>query len=204
MRRLPAFIVAVAALIATAPALAQTRQNEITAAPPNFPIQRQCINQAGQAVPCSFSDIPAPDVAPPFMTPGPDKRSLVVTVSPNSGALAPFPPGAIPTTAIGAGSTGAVTATMAALLGQINYVCSVHISALGGTATVGPITVAGLAGGNTLTYQVASLAAGNFLIVPFQPCFPASASNTAITVTTTADGTASAVDVNVIGYRNVR
>ena len=35
----------------------------------------------------------------------------------------------------------------------------------------------------------------------FNPCIPASAANTAITVTTTANGTATAVDVNSWGYQ---
>jgi H+/gluconate symporter-like permease len=35
----------------------------------------------------------------------------------------------------------------------------------------------------------------------FTPCVPASAINTAITVTTTANGTATAVDVNAWGYQ---
>lgn len=35
----------------------------------------------------------------------------------------------------------------------------------------------------------------------FSPCIPASAQNEAITVTTTADGTATAVNVNSWGYQ---
>lgn len=158
-----------------------------------------CLNSAGQAVPVGLCD-QAPNVTKPFQFAIPEHRANVVTLSPNSGATNPFPANATPTTAVGVGTTGAVTATMAAVVGRTNWVCSVQVSAIGGTATVGPITVTGLKGGNTLTYQVASTAAGNFLIIPFQPCFPASAANTAIAAATTADGTATAVDVNIIGY----
>lgn len=202
MRRLPAFIVAVAALIATAPALAQTRQNEITAAPPNFPIQRQCINQAGQAVPCSFSDIPAPDVAPPFTAPSADKRGMVVSISPNSGATGQYPSNAIPITGIGAGSTAAVVGTLAASPNRKTYICGFDVSSVGGTAESSPIVIAGLVGGS-FTYQVPVNATGGQGLVnrTFTPCIPASALNTAITVTTTAAVGGTAVDVNAWGFQ---
>lgn len=158
-----------------------------------------CLNSAGQAVPRALCD-QAASIAKSQQPASPEHRADVVTISPNSGASNPFPSNATPTTAVGVGTTGAVTATMAAVPGKTNWVCSVQVSALGGVATVGPITVTGLKGGNTLTYQVASTAAGNFLIIPFQPCFPASAVNTAIAAITTADGTATAVDVNILGY----
>ena len=99
--------------------------------------------------------------------------------------------------AVATGTTGAVTATMTTTTGTL-YLCGFDVSAIGGTATVGPITVTGLAGG-TFTYQLASTAAGNVLFHPFTPCLPASAPTTSIAVATTADGTATAVDVNVWG-----
>jgi len=99
---------------------------------------------------------------------------------------------------VGTGSTGAVTATLTSAAGKLAYLCSFDVSALGGTATVGPITVTGL--GTTLTYQIAATASGNVFTRNFQPCLPASAANTNIVITTTADGTASAVDVNAAGF----
>jgi hypothetical protein len=100
----------------------------------------------------------------------------------------------------GAGSTGAVVGTLAGVSGKTTYICGFSVSALGGTATVGPITIA-----NTITasqvYQLASAVAGVTLAVPFSPCIPANAAATAITVTTTADGSATAVDVNSWGYQ---
>lgn len=98
------------------------------------------------------------------------------------------------------GTTGAVVGTLAAAAGKTTYICGFDVTAVGGTAQVGPITVAGLVGGSA-TYYLASSAAGAVLPVRYAPCIPGSAVNTAITVTTTADGTASAVTVNSWGYQ---
>lgn len=111
-----------------------------------------------------------------------------------------YPAGAIPITGAGTGSTGAVTASLAGAVGRTTFICGLNVSAIGGSATIGPITVANLTG-NSFVVQMASTAAGNTLVVPFSPCIPASGQNTTITVTTTADGTASAVDVNMWGYQ---
>lgn len=100
----------------------------------------------------------------------------------------------------GSGTTGAVVGTIAAAVGKTSYLCSFDVSAIGGTAAVGPIVVAGLIGGS-FTYQLSSTASGVTLTRHFTPCIPASAVNTAITITTTADGTASAVNVNATGYQ---
>lgn len=100
----------------------------------------------------------------------------------------------------GAGTTGAVVGTLAAAAAKTTYICGFDVSAIGGTAAVGPITVAGLVG-SSMVYQFSSSASGATLTVPFTPCIPASATNTAITITTTADGSASAVDVNAWGYQ---
>ncbi len=121
-------------------------------------------------------------------------------------ALGQIPPGvgpmavAIPIQGNGTGSTGAVTCTLAGTAGKVTYICGFSVSAIGGTAAVGPITIA-----NTVTasqvYQLASSPGGSTLAVSFEPCVPANASNTSITITTTADGTASAVDVNSWGFQ---
>lgn len=66
-----------------------------------------------------------------------------------------------------------------------------------------PITVAGLVGSSQV-YQtdVNSATVGKTVAqANFNPCIPASAVNTAITVTTTTNGTATAVDVNSWGYQ---
>ncbi len=98
------------------------------------------------------------------------------------------------------GTTGAVVGTLAAAVGKTTYVCGFDITAVGGTATVGPITVAGLITSSAVYYLTSSVA-GSVLPVRYTPCIPASAANTAITITTTADGSASAVTVNSWGYQ---
>jgi hypothetical protein len=112
-----------------------------------------------------------------------------------------YPAGSTPIAAAGTGSTGAVTATLAGASGKTTYICTFAVSAIGGTATIGPITITGLIGSITHTYQLASTAAGNTLAVTYRPCVPASGTNTGIVATTTADGTATAVDLNLTGYQ---
>ena len=111
-----------------------------------------------------------------------------------------YPIGATPITGNAAGTTGAVVGTLAAAAAKTTYICGVDVSAIGGTAAIGPITVAGLVT-SSMVYQLASSATGVTLNKTYTPCIPASAVNTAITITTTADGTASAVNVNSWGYQ---
>ena len=100
---------------------------------------------------------------------------------------------------VATGTTGSVTAKLAANAGKTTWICGFDVSAIGGTAAVGPVTVTGLLSG-TLTYQMSSSAAGVTLSRTFTPCLPGSAINQAIAVVTTADGTASAVDVQAWGF----
>lgn len=170
-----------AALLWATPSFAQT----------SFPTQNpginaqgsveMCLDTKGTAVPCS--DLTA--------------RPVRIVGGVPTG---PYPAGSIPITGIGAGSTGAVVGTLAAAGAKTTYICGFDVSALGGTATVGPIVVAGLNGGS-FTYQFSSTAAGATLNRAYSPCIPAATPGLAITVTTTADGTATAVDVNAWGFQ---
>lgn len=110
-----------------------------------------------------------------------------------------FPSGATQIAGNAIGTTSAVVGTLTATATTTANICGFNVSALGGTATVGPIVVAGLLGGSQ-TYYMAATAAGNTITVPFSPCLAASAINTNITITTTADGTASNVAVNSWGF----
>lgn len=101
-------------------------------------------------------------------------------------------------TGIATGTTGIVTATLAGTAAKTTYICGFDISAAG-TATISPITIGGLLGG-TFTFQGISAGVTPF-VRTYSPCIPASASNIAITVNTTADGTATAVDVQAWGYQ---
>lgn len=98
------------------------------------------------------------------------------------------------------GSTGAVVGTLAGAAAKTTYINGFTVSAIGGTAPIGPITVAGLVTASQV-YYLNSSAAGVTLVVNFQAPIPASAVNTPITVTTTADGTATAVSVNSWGFQ---
>lgn len=186
MNRSLAALLACAALWAAAPARAQstypTPQPNI-----NVPgMVEMCPTLVGNYVPCGSA--------------GAQPRSVTVTGGPVPVAPSAYPPGAIPITGNATGTTGAVVGTLAAKTGATTYLCWLDVSALGGTATVGPITVAGVVG-SSIVYQFSSTAAGATLSRTFTPCIPASAVNTAITITTTADGTATNVDVNSGGYQ---
>ncbi len=106
----------------------------------------------------------------------------------------------VPIAGNASGTTGSVVGTLTPAAGKTAFVCDFDVSAIGGTAPVGPIVVAGLIGGSK-TYQLSASAAGVTLSKSFNPCLAASAINTAITITTTADGTATAVNVNSSGYQ---
>ncbi len=100
------------------------------------------------------------------------------------------------------GSTSAVVGTLAGVASKTTFICGFNVQAVGGVASVGPVTIAGLVGSSQV-YQtpVNSTTAGQVAGATFNPCIPASATNTAITITTTADGSATAVDVNSWGYQ---
>ena len=102
----------------------------------------------------------------------------------------------------GTGSTGAVVCTLTAVQGKTAFLCGWNAQATGGTATISPITIAGLQGGSQVYNNVVSAAApGTFFgPPPFTPCLPASAPNTNITITTTANGTATSVSVQAWGF----
>lgn len=115
-------------------------------------------------------------------------------------ASSQYPTSSTAITGNGTGTTGAVVGTLSGTSGKTTYICGFNVSATGGVATLGPITIAGLVG-SSMVFQLFSTATGANLTWNFSTCIPASAQNTAITTTTTADATASAVDVNSFGYQ---
>ena len=118
----------------------------------------------------------------------------------NTSLSSQYPSGSTPITGNSTGTTGAVVGTLAAATGKTTYICGLNVSATGGTAAIGPITVANTVTGS-LVFEMNSTVAGNNLSENFSPCIPASAADTAITTTTTSDGTASAVAVNSWGFQ---
>jgi hypothetical protein len=162
----------------------------------------ECQNTNGSVYSCALSDT-APysvTVTKPGKAPAVNDRAQVVAISPNSGSAGQYPTGAVAITGNSTGTTGAVVGSLGAIPNKTTWICGFAVSALGGTAAVGPITIAGLIG-SSMVYQLTSTAGGVALTQTFTPCIPASATNTAITITTTADGTASAVDVNSWGFQ---
>lgn len=109
-----------------------------------------------------------------------------------------LPPAGVAILGNATGTTGAVVGTLAGVANKTTYICGFSVSAVG-TGAVGPITIAGPA--TSLVFQMTAAAAGLVLNQSFTPCIAASSANTAITTTTTADGSASAVAVNSWGYQ---
>jgi hypothetical protein len=103
------------------------------------------------------------------------------------------------------GTTGAVVATLPAASGKITYICGFSVSPRS-AATAITIQVVVVAN-STFTWAVGAPVTavgttGAPLTVPFTPCVPASGTNTTITVTSGALGTAGINnDVNAWGYQ---
>jgi len=143
-----------------------------------------CLNTSNKAVPCSAANVvPSPVTFPPY----PANTSTGVVATPITGNAT--------------GSTGAVVGTLAGAASKTTYICGFNVQAIGGTAPIGPVTVAGLIGSSQVYQGSSSAAGGTAASATFNPCIPASAVNTAITITTTANGTATAVDVNSWGFQ---
>lgn len=154
---------------------------------------------APQSNPCTQSSQTAAECDP--VNSG-NPLPVTSTVPAAGTAGAGYPAGATAITGNATGTTGAVVGTLAAASGKFTYICGFNITAAGGTATVGPVTVAGLIGSSQVYGLPVNATASQVLITQnFFPCIQSSAVNTAITVTTTADGTASAVDVNSWGFQ---
>lgn len=130
-------------------------------------------------------------------------QALSVTqTSPLPVANSPLPSGATAITGNAAGTTGAVVGTLAGVAAKTTYICGFDVSAIGGAAQSSPITIAGLVGSSMVYQTDVNATAGKVLISrTFTPCIPASAVNTAITITTTAAAGATAVNVNSSGYQ---
>jgi hypothetical protein len=124
-----------------------------------------------------------------------------VRISSTSVQTSPIPVVVTQITGNAAGTTGAVVGTLAAAALKTTFICGFNVQAIGGTAAVGPITIAGLVGSSQVYQGSSSAAGGQVAREAFSPCLPASSSNVAITITTTADGTATAVNVNSWGYQ---
>jgi hypothetical protein len=98
------------------------------------------------------------------------------------------------------GTTGAVSATLAAVANQLTYVCGFSITSGGATtATTRAATLAGMATTMNYAYVDPTASQGNLTIV-FPICIRSSAPNTAITLSVPGTGTGTvATAVNLWG-----
>lgn len=134
--------------------------------------------------------------------------SYYVTVTDGAGNLTTtpstsgFPSGATPITASATGTTLATVATLAGVSGKTTYIAGFTISAAATAAVAGAATVAGTVTGSLSYYQgVGTAAVPQVLSQNFNPPIPASAANTAITVTSAAAGVGGNTAVTAWGYQ---
>jgi len=119
------------------------------------------------------------------------------------GDAAQLPTGATALTASATGTTLATPVEFAATASVTNYVCGFSIRANATGAATGNATLAGtVVGTMNFTQWTAPLASGIGTIEQtFYPCIPASAVNTALTLTSAAPGAGGTVSVTMWGYR---
>jgi hypothetical protein len=106
-------------------------------------------------------------------------------------------------TATATGTTAATAASLGATASVTNYVCGFDISADATSLTTGTATLSGTISGSLSYIQTVQAVASGATILTrtFNPCIPASAANTAITITSAAAGTLGNTIVNIWGYR---
>jgi hypothetical protein len=161
-------------LIST-PALGQVANKDTTWPTPGNNVAQggvqMCINPSGQAVPCT----------------SPTGQTQV-------------------TGAFSGADTTTQAATLAGTAGKTTFICGFSVSGLGSTAGGQvSVTVATLTGPTTLTYSYVFAAGAAVANTPIQftynPCLPASAVNTAITVTVPGQAGNTATQINTWGYQ---
>lgn len=106
-------------------------------------------------------------------------------------------------TASTTGTTAATAAALAATTGVTNYICGFSMRSNATAVATGNATVVGtISATMNFTHWTAALASNiGITTQTFFPCIPASAVNTAITVTSPAPGAGGTVAVTVWGYR---
>jgi len=122
------------------------------------------------------------------------------------GQVGPQPGGQCPGQTVHAHASGSTSIVQAALpspgAGLRNYLCGWDVSAAGTAGFVGPITIVNTQTSNITVQNTTPLTVANGGISisrEYGTCIPAVSLNQAMTVSTTADATATAVDVDVHG-----
>lgn len=124
----------------------------------------------------------------------------VTTNTPTTGGT--FPNGATPTTASATGTTGATTATLAAVSAKFTYLCGFTITSDATAAVAGTATVTGIVGGTMSFIQnVGAATAAGILSQTFNPCLQSSAVNTAVAINSVAAGVGGNTAVTGWGYQ---
>jgi hypothetical protein len=131
--------------------------------------------------------------------------SVPVTLASDQGAIgalsSQYPGTATAVEVSATGTTAATAATMPAVSGKTNYVCGFTITADASALATGTAALSGLT--NSLSYlqTIVAVASGTSdLTKTFNPCLPASATNTAIVITSAAAGVGGNTIVNIQGY----
>lgn len=130
--------------------------------------------------------------------------SVPVTVASDQGNLSntPYPSGATAITSSAIGTTAATVATLAGAASKTTYICGFTITADATAALAGAATVAGTISGSLNYIQsVGAATSAQLLSQTFIPPIPASATNTAITITSAAAGTGGNTAVTAWGYQ---
>lgn len=141
--------------------------------------------------------------------------SSLATIATNTGASIPagtqiignvgviIPAGATAITASATGTTAATTATLPGAVGKTTYMCWSSVRANATAATTVTDTITGVVTG-TLSRSLWIAPAASGLGVDemiYNPCVPASATNTGIAIVSGAPGTGGVVTVNGGGYQ---
>jgi hypothetical protein len=121
-------------------------------------------------------------------------------------AQVPLAPGVDITASSGNVAAATATATLAAAVGKVTYICGFSITSAGstGAAVVSPTITNMITGTMTFTYtSVAGVTLANQpLVIPFNRCIPANAPNTTIVVSMPSLGTGNTnATVNAWGYQ---
>jgi hypothetical protein len=110
--------------------------------------------------------------------------------------------GAVPVSISATGTTAATAATLPATSGKTTYLCGFSITAAATLGTTGTATLTGPIGGTMSFIQpVGLLSTGGQLPLSFNPCLPASATNTAFVLTSAATGLGGVTAVNAWGFQ---
>ena len=105
-----------------------------------------------------------------------------------------------PIAASATGTTGIVTATMAADTAKTNFICGFVITSVASAATAGNATVTGVQGG-PLNFTMVDPTSQGILGVAFPACISATGKNVAIVVTKPAGANTTIAAVTTWGYK---